>query len=106
VLFALESVPISRTSNHRLVQGQVSLLSETCDNVVESASARIAEHFHQLLEPMVPTSGTGSEIEGLGERLVRDAHAEPDSNILSTHTPDRTSANLYRHPPITLPWVL
>ena len=83
-----------------------SLLSETCANVVESASARIAEHFGQLLEPMVPTSGTGIEIEGLGERLVRDAHAEPDSDILGKHTLDRTSTNLYRHPPITLPWVL
>jgi len=83
-----------------------SLLSETCANVAESASARIAEQFHQLLEPMVPTSGTGIEIEGLGERLVRDAHAEPDSDILGKHTLDRTSTNLYRHSPITLPWVL
>jgi hypothetical protein len=38
--------------------------------------------------------------------LVRDAHAEPDSDILGKHTLERTSTNLYRHPPITLPWVL
>ena len=90
----------------RKVRWLFSLLSETCANVVKSASARIAQHFHQLLEPMVPTSGTGIEIEGLGERLVRDAHAEPDSDILGKHTLDRTSTNLYRHSPITLPWVL
>jgi len=88
------------------VRRRFSLLSETCANVVGSASARIAEHFRQLLDPVVPTSGTGIEIEGLGGRLVRNAHAESDSDILSTHTLDRTSTNLYRHPPITLPWVL
>ena len=50
------------------VRGLFSLLSETCANVVASASARIAEHFRQLLEPVVPTSGTGIEIAGLGRR--------------------------------------
>ena len=62
-----------------------SLLSETCANVVASASARIAEHFRQLLDPVVPASGTGIEIEGLGRRLARDAHAEPDSDVSTTH---------------------
>jgi hypothetical protein len=61
---------------------------------VASASARIAEHFHQLLDPVVPTSGTGIQIEGLGRRLVRDAYAGPDSDISITHTLDRTSGEL------------
>ena len=67
------------------VRGLLSLLSETCANVVASASARIAEHFRQLLDPVVPASGTGIEIEGLGRRLARDAHAEPDSDVSTTH---------------------
>jgi hypothetical protein len=76
------------------VRGLFSLLSETCANVAASASARIAEHFRQLLDPVVPASGTGIEIEGLGQRLVRDAHAEPDSDVSTTHTLDRTSGGL------------
>jgi hypothetical protein len=71
-----------------------SLLSKTCTNVVASASARIVEHFRQLLDPVVPTSGTGVKIEGLGRRLVRDVYAGPDSNISITHTLDRTSGGL------------
>ena len=61
-----------------------SVLFETCAHVAASASGRIAEHFRQLLDPVIPASGTGIEIEGLGRRLVRDAYAEPDGDI-STH---------------------
>ena len=100
------SLPSSQSSFHAPaiiglcnVQGLFSLLSEICTNVVASASARIAEHFRQLLDPVVPTSGTGIEIEGLGRRLVRDAYAGPDSNISITHTRDRTSAG-FPAPPI------
>jgi hypothetical protein len=64
---------------------------------VASASARIAEHFRQLLDPVVPTFGTGIEIEGLGRRLVRDAYG-PDSDISITHTLDRTSGGLSGFP--------
>jgi hypothetical protein len=71
-----------------------SLLSETCAHVVASASAAIAEHFRQLLDPVVPASCLGIEIEGLGRRLVRDAHAEPDSDISNTHTLDHNSGGL------------
>jgi len=83
-----------------------SFLSKTCTNLVEDTSARIAEEFRQLLDPMVLTSGTGIEIEGLGARLVRDAHTEQDSDLLSMHTRYRTSTNLCRRPPNTLPWIL
>ena len=79
------------------VRGLFSLLFETCANVVASASARIAEHFRQLLDPVVPTFGTGIEIEGLGRRLVRDAYG-PDSDISITHTLDRTSGGLSGFP--------
>jgi hypothetical protein len=76
------------------VRGLFSLLSETCANVVASASARIAEHFRQLLDPVVPTLGPRIEIEGLGRCLVRDAHAEPDSDISTTPTLDRVSSSV------------
>ena len=76
------------------VRGLFSLVSETCAKVAASASARIAEHFRQLFNPVVPASGTGIEIEGLGRRLVRDTHAEPDSDISITHTLDRTVGGL------------
>jgi hypothetical protein len=81
------SLPSSQTSSPTPeiiglcdVGGLFSRLSETCANVVASASARIVEHFRQLLDPMVAASGTSIEIEGLGRRLVRDAHAEPGSD--------------------------
>ena len=80
------------------VRGLFSLLSETCANVVASASALIAEHFRQLLDPVVPTSGTGIEIEGLGRRLIRDAYAGPDSNISIMHTLGRASGSLPSFP--------
>ena len=83
----------------------ISLLSDTCAHVLASASARIAEHFCQLLDPVLFASGTVIEIEGLGGRLVRDTHAEPDDDILTTPAIGHIT-DPWRRPPMTLPWVL
>jgi hypothetical protein len=54
-----------------------SLLSDICARVMTGTSAGSAEYFRQFLDPVVSPSGI--EIEGLGRRLIRDAHAEPDT---------------------------
>ena len=53
------------------------LLSEIYGHVLRRASARTAEYLRQFLDPVL--SASGIEIEGLGRRLIRDAHAEPDT---------------------------
>jgi hypothetical protein len=68
--------------------------------------ARTAEHFRQLLDPVFSASGTVIEIEGLGGRLIRDAHAEPNDDALTTPAIGNISTDPSRHPPMTLPWVL
>jgi hypothetical protein len=54
-----------------------SLLCDICNQALAHASAPIAEYFRQFLDPVV--SASGIEIKGLGRRLIRDAHAEPDA---------------------------
>ena len=56
-----------------------SLLADLCAHVLARVSARTAEYFRQFLDPVV--SARGIEIKGLGDRLIRDAHAEPDTNM-------------------------
>jgi hypothetical protein len=90
------SLPSSQPTS-RDVRKLFSSLSDTCVFVLASASARIAEHFRQLLDPMISASGTDIAIEGLGGRLARDTHDEPDA--LS-----QFSSGRLRHPPFTLPW--
>jgi hypothetical protein len=84
----------------------ISLLSDICAHVLASASTPIAEHFRQLLDPVLSASGIGIEIEGLGQRLVRDAHAEPHDDILTTQRACYISTDRWRSPPMTLPWFL
>ena len=59
------------------VRRLLSLLSDICAQVLTRASALTAEYFRQFLDPVL--SASGIEIEGLGRRLIRDAHAEPDT---------------------------
>jgi len=103
-------LPSQSSSRARAVLGKarrlISLLSDTSAHVLASVSAGIAEHFRQLLDPVLSASGTVIEIEGLGGRLVRDAHAEPDDAILTTPALGHISTDPWRHPSMTLPWVL
>lgn len=69
-----------------------SLLADLCAYVLTRASARTAEYFRQFLDPVV--SARGIEIKGLGRRLIRDAHAEPDTihALEKIHSPSIASS--------------
>jgi hypothetical protein len=65
-------------------------LSDICTHVLTHASTRTAEYFRQFLDPVV--SASGIEIKGLGRRLIRDAHAEPDT----IHALEKNPQSLHR----------
>ena len=56
--------------------------------ILQSASARVAEYFCQLLAPVVEISPFGdlSGIPGIGTRLVRDGRAIPDNENVAART--------------------
>ena len=63
-------------------------LSGACARILQSASARIAERFCQLLAPVVEVSLLGDvvEIEGISARLAREGRARPDNGIVPART--------------------
>jgi len=54
----------------------LSALAVTLAGILASVSAHLDERFRQRLDPLVSSSSSGIEIEGVGGRLVRDGHAE------------------------------
>jgi hypothetical protein len=63
--------------------------------LLASVSSHIDEHSSHLLDPIVSPSSTGMEMEGIGGRLIRDGHAERNSNDQLSSS--RESANGHNH---------
>jgi hypothetical protein len=63
--------------------------------LLASVSSHIDEHSSHLLDPIVSPSSTGIETEGIGGRLIRDGHAERNSERQLSSS--RESANGHHH---------
>ena len=62
--------------------------SGACARFLRSACARVAEHFCQLLAPVVEISllGDVTAVAGIGVRLMRDGRAIPHEDSMAART--------------------